>query len=666
MFFRLTNLSILILSLFLIPGIVRADAEGSIELSKVGLNALLTSNGPIAIEVERSEEKFSWKLESNTLVTPDYRSVKETAEGIKPDPTEIKLFKEVKDGKSTDFVRLAVIRQGEENLQLRIYFSDKKKIYFARSSVESPLSLQVQSLSESETQELLKRSIFGRPNLEINKNQRSQYEKILIATESDYRTTILSEKEKSSPNAEMLALLNGVEGIGGRAEFFLVNYQHSWSIPDSYSTPSAKQLAEQFKSLWEKKIRPKIQYNAALLWSNRPESSADSLGFSFTNSLDSEFSYASLITDNLLHAAVVQTDQLALLSGTSERSVWALAYPIERLHFGDIEKARAEADASRFDLLKIFILLAMLVPLSTAGYYYYRRFNTSRNEFLERISEMMAQENEYHKVKTTTSNDSLSTDPDAGTRKKIRKQELTLDEKLSMAGILNEAGRKRFKRTKMLLPIICVITWGLFYLIHFDSLVITYCGFIALNISLLYPSWVINYRMRERKEEILYLLPNFVEQISICLSSSLDVWSSIDQAVEMNIVRDSISPLTVVIVRAANLMRVGLTANEAFVAAGKECGVLELDHVLRFLAQCGTHGGEVSKQIQNLSESALLQHHIEVDKKIKALPVKATFPLFLVFAGFFGLLFAGLATRMMESFVNETPSTQSPSEQPQN
>ena len=46
----------------------------------------------------------------------------------------------------------------------------------------------------------------------------------------------------------------------------------------------------------------------------------------------------------------------------------------------------------------------------------------------------------------------------------------------------------------------------------------------------------------------------------------------------------------------------------------------------------------------------MVQRQVQVEAKITALPVKATGPLTMVFAGFFALLFAGLLVRLLTAF----------------
>ena len=58
----------------------------------------------------------------------------------------------------------------------------------------------------------------------------------------------------------------------------------------------------------------------------------------------------------------------------------------------------------------------------------------------------------------------------------------------------------------------------------------------------------------------------------------------------------------------------------------------------------------MSKQLQDLADAVATAKQATVEAKIAALPVKATFPLFLVFAGFFLMLMVSIFTRVMTVF----------------
>jgi Flp pilus assembly protein TadB len=162
-------------------------------------------------------------------------------------------------------------------------------------------------------------------------------------------------------------------------------------------------------------------------------------------------------------------------------------------------------------------------------------------------------------------------------------------------------------------------------------------------------SWL-EKQVRRREEDIFYYLPLVIEQVSIGVSSALDVGPCISQIVAMAHERDSHNPVTEMFVHVEKLMRSGLNLEDSLQEVGDANGMTEVKHAFMFLAQCSRHGGEISKQLQELADSVMVQRQVQIEGKITALPVKATGPLAMVFAGFFALLFSGLLVRLRGAF----------------
>jgi hypothetical protein len=76
-------------------------------------------------------------------------------------------------------------------------------------------------------------------------------------------------------------------------------------------------------------------------------------------------------------------------------------------------------------------------------------------------------------------------------------------------------------------------------------------------------------------------------------------------------------------------------------------GVPQIRHTFQYLAQVAQHGGEVSRQLQELGTAVATERQVVVEGKIASLPVKATGPLFLVFAGYFILILSGIFAKLV-------------------
>lgn len=223
--------------------------------------------------------------------------------------------------------------------------------------------------------------------------------------------------------------------------------------------------------------------------------------------------------------------------------------------------------------------------------------------------------------------------------------------KLFKAGFYTAADRQSFLRKRIISFSVSIIVLPVGLYLVTSNPMLSFLGIIlgAIVGFTLPMSWL-ERQIRAREEDVMYFLPLVIEQVSIGVSSALDVGPCITHIVEMANERDSHNPVTEMFTHVEKLIRSGLSLEEALVDVGEANGMTEVKHAFMFLAQCAKHGGEVSKQLQELADSVMMQRQVQVEGKITALPVKATGPLAMVFAGFFALLFAGLLVRLLGAF----------------
>lgn len=226
-----------------------------------------------------------------------------------------------------------------------------------------------------------------------------------------------------------------------------------------------------------------------------------------------------------------------------------------------------------------------------------------------------------------------------------------LDVKLFRAGYFSAEERRQFAVSRV--TSLAIFTVGIpagLYLAGGGGQMVVLGLCLGVGIGFVFPLSRLDKKIRFRQEETLYFLPLVIEQVSIGVSSSLDIGPCIAHITEMATDRDSHNPVTEMFVHSQRLMRSGMNLEEALVEVAEANGMSEVKHAFMFLAQCARHGGEITKQLQELADSVMTQRQVQVEARITALPVKATGPLATVFAGFFALLFAGLCVRLMTAF----------------
>lgn len=223
---------------------------------------------------------------------------------------------------------------------------------------------------------------------------------------------------------------------------------------------------------------------------------------------------------------------------------------------------------------------------------------------------------------------------------------------LFRAGIFSKEDRAKFFRTRRIfMLVIAPVAATLCFMVLFSigGLVLGVLGaLLGIMVGFLYPKAQLDKRARLREEECMYYLPLVIEQISIGVSSALDIGPCIAYVVDMADQRSSHNAVTELLVQVQKLMRAGMSLDEALADVGEVVGLNEVKNAFMFLAQCSQHGGEVSKQLQELSDSVSLARQLMIEAKIIALPTKATGALAMVFMGFFGMILSGVVVRLAE------------------
>jgi pilus assembly protein TadC len=232
--------------------------------------------------------------------------------------------------------------------------------------------------------------------------------------------------------------------------------------------------------------------------------------------------------------------------------------------------------------------------------------------------------------------------------KAAKKAPLTFEERMFQAGIITPQQIKDFKRLQILCPIGVGIVVTLLMLQINDPVLMIAGIVIGVLAGMRIPSFIIDKRIKHRDQEIMYYLPLVIEQIGIGVSSSLDTGPCIRLVVQMADERDSHNVVTELLKLVTHYTRQGVSMEEALTEVGKRAGHTELKHAFMSLAQVSKHGGEVTRQLQELANSVSLQREAKIEGIIKTLELKATPPVALVFFAFMILLMFMFGSQLMQ------------------
>lgn len=234
-------------------------------------------------------------------------------------------------------------------------------------------------------------------------------------------------------------------------------------------------------------------------------------------------------------------------------------------------------------------------------------------------------------------------------RKSSKKAKPTLEEKFFHAGIFSDRDKREFQRLRLLIPFVTTPALG-FGLgsIGFDYAIIGVILGVLVGLQL--PFTILDRKIKFRSDEILFYLPLVIEQVSIGVSSSLDIGPCLQRVVSMADERDSHNVVTELLRHAQFYVKSGVSLEDALMEVGRLSGHTELKHAFMSLSQVAKHGGEITRQLQELADAVASQRETKIEAKIKKLELEATGPVALVFCGFLVILLIGFGIQIKGAF----------------
>ena len=238
----------------------------------------------------------------------------------------------------------------------------------------------------------------------------------------------------------------------------------------------------------------------------------------------------------------------------------------------------------------------------------------------------------------------------AGIRKPLHPRD-SVSSRLYKAGYFSSLDRRVFYLIQAVCLLVGAILIPFAFYIYSNDLLMSFGIFLAAGtVGWILPQYVLDKKIQFQEDEILYYLPLVIEQISIAIGSSLVVGTAISHIVKTAEDRNVYNPVVELFAQAQDLMRSGYSLEQSLSSISELVKIPEVEHCFMFLSQCSLHGGEISRQLQELANSISTEHHIRIQGKIQGLPVKATGPLGMVFAGFFCMALSGLAVQLLTLF----------------
>ena len=220
-----------------------------------------------------------------------------------------------------------------------------------------------------------------------------------------------------------------------------------------------------------------------------------------------------------------------------------------------------------------------------------------------------------------------------------------LNDELGRLGLFKRADRKRWMLVSRLIPVVTMLAAISLSLIWGKSGPARLISSVAVG-------WAIGYwaaRIRQRaaaaayRRRLEYYLPTAMERIVMAVEAGLDIIAAVGNIVRLeedserealrrglNHTPDPVVKLLRVVLQLAEAgLRVEKSLSE--VAEVVDCSALK--HAFVHLALAQKEGGELIMPLRELSDATQLYYQETVEEEIAGMPVKATIPLVLTFAG---------------------------------
>ncbi len=227
----------------------------------------------------------------------------------------------------------------------------------------------------------------------------------------------------------------------------------------------------------------------------------------------------------------------------------------------------------------------------------------------------------------------------------------SLEDLFFQAGFFFETDVTFFTKFRTIAPFVFATLGFVFGMAMSDATYALLIAVIAGLVGFRLPYMYLDRKKKQRSEDILFYLPLVIEQLVIGVSSSLDIGPCVARVVSMADERDSHNCVTELLGIVQNYVRSGMSLEDALIEVGRRSGHNELKHAFLSLSQVAKHGGEVTRQLQELADAVANQREAKIETKIKKLELEATVPVAVVFCGFLIILLSGFGLQIKKAFM---------------
>ena len=304
----------------------------------------------------------------------------------------------------------------------------------------------------------------------------------------------------------------------------------------------------------------------------------------------------------------------------------------------------------------IIIVVIVILLLALAGLVLYFVLGNKKDDNLDALMSIhrgnSKQSGDKIREQRNKANDEIHEITEAQRKtygKKKKQNKTTEEERYYHAGLLSPEDRRKFKRLRIIIPIVLIVIFSLLAFFLLGSKTIIFAVAVGAIFGYIAPSFYLDRLIKKRYDEIMYYLPLVIEQLAIGVSSSLDIGPCLQRVIQMADERDSHNVVTELIYHTERYLKTGVSLEESLTEVGTKSGHPELKHAFIALSQVAKHGGEISHQLQELANAVSSQRETQIEGKIKRLELAATGPVGLVFMAFLSTLGIGIIVKLQQN-----------------
>lgn len=213
---------------------------------------------------------------------------------------------------------------------------------------------------------------------------------------------------------------------------------------------------------------------------------------------------------------------------------------------------------------------------------------------------------------------------------------IVLGDELSLLGLFSPYERLKFQQSQKMIPVLFALLFlaikFLFFNFNiFSSLLVSAIGF---SFGYLMAQRRVRGLEEEYRSSLDYFLPMVMERVVMAVQAGLDIISALTCLRDLEERSTSkIDPVSRLLGVALTLSEAGIRFDTALKEVASSVNSSALRHAFIHLALAHKDGGELVSPLRELSDSTQLYYQETVEEQVAKMPVKATVPLVLTFAG---------------------------------